>query len=145
MAEKKSGSAFSAEEKAAMKAAVAEAKRAKRADAAAADAAAVDEAIAAMSPEDRALAKKVHEIVRSVAPDLTPRTFYGMPAYAKDGKVVVFFQSGGKFKERYSTLGFQGAAQLDDGNLWPTSFAVTAIGAAEEKRIRELVKRAAGV
>jgi len=143
MADTKSGSTFSAEEKAAMKEAAAEKRRAKRADAAAADAAACVEKIAEMEPADRVLAEKLHEIVTSVAPGLAPRTFYGMPAYGKDGKVVVFFQSAAKFKERYATLGFQGSASLDEGNMWPTSFALIKIGKAEEKVIRELVERAA--
>jgi len=125
-----------------MKEAVAEARRAKRADAAAADAAACAEKIAEMAPEDRALAEKVRDIVTSVAPDLAPRTFYGMPAWSKNGKVVVFFQAASKYKVRYATLGFQPDAHLDDGNMWATSFAVTAIGPAEEKLIRELVERA---
>lgn len=143
MASKERGTgSFTAEEKAAMKERAAEAKRAKAKDAAAADAAVCAEKIAEMPPADRKLAQQVHDIVTSVAPELAPKTFYGMPAYAKDGKIVVFFQSAAKFKERYSTLGFQGAANLDDGDLWPTSYAVTAIGPAEEKRIRELVKRA---
>lgn len=144
MASKERGTgSFTAEEKSAMKERAAEAKRAKAKDAAAADAAVCAEKIAEMPPADRKLAEKIHEIVTSVAPELAPKTFYGMPAYAKAGKIVVFFQSAAKFKERYSTLGFQGAANLDDGTLWATSFAVTAIGPAEEKRIRELVKRAA--
>lgn len=142
MADKKDKGTFSAEEKAAMKEAAAEKRRAKQADAAAADAAACAEKIAEMESADRALAEKIHEIVSSAAPELAPRTFYGMPAYGKDGKVVVFFQSAAKFKERYSTLGFQPTANLDDGNMWPTSFALVKIGKAEEKAIRELVKRA---
>src|SRR5690606_40012699 len=96
---------------------------------------------AEMAPEDRALAEKVRDIVTSVAPDLAPRTFYGMPAWSKNGKVVVFFQAASKYKVRYATLGFQPDAHLDDGNMWATSFAVTAIGPAEEKLIRELVER----
>jgi uncharacterized protein YdhG (YjbR/CyaY superfamily) len=137
MADKKENGTFSAEEKAAMKEAAAEKRRAKQADAAA-----CAEKIAEMEPADRTLAEKIDEIVSSVAPELAPRTFYGMPAYGKDGKVVVFFQSATKFKERYSTLGFQPTANLDDGNMWPTSFALVKIGKAEEKAIRELVKRA---
>lgn len=136
--------AFTAEEKAAMKAAVEEAKRAKGGKGAAVDAEACMEAIEKLDPADRKLAKAIHDIVTSEAPELAPKTWYGMPAYAKDGKVVVFFQGAAKFKERYSTLGFQGAAQLDEGNLWPTSYAVTEIGTAESKRIRELVKQACG-
>jgi uncharacterized protein YdhG (YjbR/CyaY superfamily) len=144
MADKKSSAAFSAEEKAAMRAAVAEAKRAKQANAAAAEAAAVDEAIAAMPPAERALAKMVHELVLAAAPSVGVRTWYGMPAYTVDGKVVVFFKPAEKFKSRYCTLGFEDAAQIDDGALFPTSFGVTAIGPAEEKAITDLVKRAVG-
>lgn len=144
MAEKKASSAFSEDEKAAMKAAVAEAKRAKQADAAAAEAAAVDEAIAAMPPADRALAQKVHDLVLAVAPGVGVRTWYGMPAYTVDGKVVVFFKPAEKFKGRYCTLGFEDAARLDDGDFWPTSYAVKGIGPAEEKAITAMVKRAVG-
>ena len=141
----KASAAFSAEEKAAMKAAVAEAKRAKQADAAAAEAKAVTDAIAAMPDADRAIAQKVHDLVLAAAPELGTRTWYGMPAYTKDGKVVVFFKPAEKFKSRYTTLGFEDAAALDDGTFWPTSYAVTAIGPAEEKAITAMVKKAAGV
>jgi uncharacterized protein YdhG (YjbR/CyaY superfamily) len=106
--------------------------------------AAVLEKIAELAPEDRALAERVHAIVMAAAPGLTPRTWYGMPAYALDGKVVCFFQSAQKFKSRYCTLGFQDRAGLDDGAMWPTSFAVTRVGEAEEARIRALVERAVG-
>ena len=98
--------------------------------------------IAAMSDDDRALATRIHEIVLAAAPELAPKTWYGMPAYAIDGKVVCFFQEAGKFKSRYATFGFQEAAQLDEGTMWVTSFAVTAIGAAEERQITQLVRRA---
>lgn len=101
-------------------------------------------AIAAMAPEDRALAEKVHQLVKAAAPGLQPRTWYGMPAYAKDGKVICFFQNAGKFKARYSTLGFSDKAQLDDGTMWPSSFALTKLGPAEEKRITALVRQAVG-
>ena len=141
----KASAAFSAEEKEAMKAAVAEAKRAKQADAAAAEAKAVTDAIAAMPAGDRKIAQKVHELVLAAAPELGTRTWYGMPAYTKDGKVVVFFKPAEKFKSRYTTLGFEDAAALDDGTFWPTSYAVTAIGPAEEKAITAMVKKAAGV
>jgi len=144
MANTKSSQAFSAEEKEAMKAAVAEAKRAKQADAAAAEAAAVDEAIAAMPPADRAIAQKIHDLVLAAAPDLGIRTWYGMPAYTVEGKVVVFFKPAEKFKSRYCTLGFEEAAALDDGDFWPTSYAVKAIGPAEEKAITAMVKKAVG-
>lgn len=139
---------FSAEEKAAMKDAAAErrraARRAKTADKAAADLQDVIDKIEAMGESDRALALKVHELVMATAPQLAPRTWYGMPAYAADGKVVCFFQESAKFKSRYCTLGFQDAAHLDDGSMWATSFAVTGIGKAEEKQIRELISRAVG-
>ena len=141
----KASAAFSAEEKEAMRAAVAEAKRAKQADAAAAEAKAVTDAIAAMPAGDRKIAQKVHELVLAAAPELGTRTWYGMPAYTKDGKVVVFFKPAEKFKSRYTTLGFEDAAALDDGTFWPTSYAVTAIGPAEEKAITAMVKKAAGV
>ena len=137
---------FSAEEKAAMKEAAAErraaAKREKSANKAQADLDDVLGKIAAMSDDDRALATRIHEIVLAAAPELAPKTWYGMPAYAIDGKVVCFFQEAGKFKSRYATFGFQEAAQLDEGTMWVTSFAVTAIGAAEERQITQLVRRA---
>lgn len=139
MAEKKP--AFSVEEKAAMRAAVKEAKENKSREE---SLKAVEEAIAKMTDEDRVLAQTVHDIVRAVAPELDAKTFYGMPAYARDGKVVVFFKNAGKFGERYATLGFEGAAGLDDGNMWPTSWAVTKLSKADEKVIADLVKRAAG-
>lgn len=138
----KASSAFSDDEKAAMKAAVAEAKRAKQADAAAAEAQAVADAIAAMPPAERALAQKVHELVLAAAPEAGIRTWYGMPAYTKAGKVAVFFKPAEKFKSRYCTLGFEDAATIDEGTFWPTSFAVQAIGPAEEKAITDLVERA---
>lgn len=100
------------------------------------------EAIAAMADPDRDMAEKIHEIVKTHAPLLAPKMWYGMPAYAKDGKVICFFQSSAKFKVRYSTLGFQPDANLDDGNLWPVAFAVTRIGATEEAKIVALVKQA---
>ena len=103
----------------------------------------VQAAIAAMPPEDRALASRIHEIIHAVAPELVPRTFYGMPAYAKDGKVICFFQSKAKFKVRYATLGFQHPASLDDGEMWPVAFALTSLSPATEARIAALVKKAA--
>lgn len=133
---------FTDDEKAAMKERAAEAKRAKSAKGAEADAQACADKIASMAPEDRALAEKVHALVTATAPELAPKTYYGMPAYARDGKVVCFFQDAAKFKSRYCTLGFQDAAALDDGTFWPTSYAVTAIGPAEEKAIAALVSRA---
>ena len=141
---RKSNETWSTEEKAAMKEHAAEAKRAKAAKGKEADALACLDKIASMAPADRALAEKVHEIVTTVAPELEVKTWYGMPAYAKDGKAVVFFQDAGKFKTRYATLGFQDTAALDDGTFWPTSFALTAIDDEVAERIRELVKRAVG-
>jgi uncharacterized protein YdhG (YjbR/CyaY superfamily) len=128
---------FSAEEKAAMRA------RAKELKAAAQGEEAIDAALAEMAPSDRALGKKIHAIVKETAPDLTPKTWYGMPAYAnKDGKVVVFFRDAGKFKERYAMLGFNDSATLDDGSMWPIAYALTKLSAADEKKIRALVKKA---
>ncbi|PRY58680.1 iron chaperone [Glycomyces artemisiae] len=100
--------------------------------------------IAEMEGPDRVLAERIHEIVTANAPDLTPKTWYGMPAYARDGKVVCFFQSAQKFKARYATLGFNDSAALDDGDMWPTAFALTDITPAVEKRIAALVAQAAG-
>lgn len=101
-------------------------------------------AIAAMKEPDRALAKKVHAIVAATAPGLAPKTWYGMPAYAKDEKIVCFFQSAQKFGTRYATLGFTATAKLDDGAMWPVAFALAQLGAAEEARIAALVKKAVG-
>ena len=98
--------------------------------------------IAEMPKPDRALATRVHAIVTASAPDLSPKTWYGMPAYARNGKVVVFFQSADKFKSRYATLGFSDEANLDDGAMWPTSFALKDLTAADETRIGALVKKA---
>jgi uncharacterized protein YdhG (YjbR/CyaY superfamily) len=100
--------------------------------------------IAEMAEDDRAIAARVHELVRATAPGLVPRTFYGMPAYAKDGKVICFFQAKSKFKVRYSTLGFQPDARLDEDEMWPVAFALTSLTPAGEKRIAELVRKAAG-
>src|SRR5919201_2863299 len=105
---------------------------------------AVLEKIASMSQPDRAMAERIHEIVRASAPDLEPRTWYGMPAYTKEGKVVCFFKSADKFKSRYATFGFEEAANLDDGAMWPTSFALKELTAADEKKIAALVKKAVG-
>jgi uncharacterized protein YdhG (YjbR/CyaY superfamily) len=99
--------------------------------------------IAEMPKPDRVMAERIHAIVKAKAPTLTPKTWYGMPAYAKDGKVVCFFQSGAKFKSRYATFGFQQDANLDDGDFWPTSFAVNRLTAAVEDKIGKLVKKAA--
>ena len=98
--------------------------------------------IAAMSGSDRAIGERLHAIIRADAPALSPRLWYGMPAYAKDGKVICFFQSAQKFKTRYATFGFQHDANLDDGHMWPVAFAVTELTAAEEARISALVKKA---
>jgi uncharacterized protein YdhG (YjbR/CyaY superfamily) len=98
--------------------------------------------IAEMPEPDRAMAERLHAIIKASAPALSPRTWYGMPAYAKDGKVVCFFTPASKFKERYATFGFNATANLDDGAMWPTSFALTELTAAEEARIGALVKRA---
>jgi uncharacterized protein YdhG (YjbR/CyaY superfamily) len=100
--------------------------------------------IAEMSGPDRAIAKRLHALMRTIAPALSPKTWYGMPAYAKDGKVVCFFQSAQKFKSRYATFGFSDAAKLDDGAMWPTTFALKELTAAEEARIGALVKKAVG-
>jgi uncharacterized protein YdhG (YjbR/CyaY superfamily) len=100
-------------------------------------------AIAAMKGKDRTMAKRLHAIVKDSAPDLWPKTWYGMPAYARDGKVVCFFKSAGKFNSRYATFGFEEAANLDQGAMWPTSYALTKLTDADEKRIAALVKKAA--
>jgi uncharacterized protein YdhG (YjbR/CyaY superfamily) len=100
------------------------------------------EKIAEMAEADRVMAERLHAIVKASAPDLTPRTWYGMPAYAKDGKVVCFFQSAEKFKSRYATFGFSDNANLDEGAIWPTSFALKKLTAAVEKEIGALVKKA---
>ena len=129
---------FSAEEKAAMRA------RAKELKAAAQGEEAVLAALKEMSPDDRALGERIHEIVKKAAPDLVPKTWYGMPAYAdKNGKVVVFFRNADKFKERYAMLGFQDNAKLDDGSMWPVAYALTTkLTKADEARIAKLVEQA---
>jgi uncharacterized protein YdhG (YjbR/CyaY superfamily) len=129
---------FTAEEKAAMKARARELKDKTDGESA------VRAAIAAMSPKDRAIAKRLHEVVKASAPDLSPKTWYGMPAYAKDGKVVCFFRNAGKFKERYAMFGFNDSAKLDDGSMWPVAFALTELTAADEAKIGALVKKAVG-
>lgn len=138
----KASQTFSAEEKAAMKEAAAEARRAKAKASKDDERQACLDKIAAMAPADRALAERVHEIITAAAPSLDVKTWYGMPAYARDGKVVAFFQDAGKFKARYATLGFQDAATLDEGTFWATSFALTAIDDDVAARIEELVRRA---
>jgi uncharacterized protein YdhG (YjbR/CyaY superfamily) len=99
--------------------------------------------IAEMPKADRTMAKRIHRLVKQAAPELEPRTWYGMPAYAKDGKVVCFFQSSDKFKSRYATFGFSDRAKLDQGEMWPTSFALTKLTPAGEKKLAGLVKKAA--
>jgi len=135
---------FSAEERAAMKERAAELRAEGKKGAKQADGLqAVLDRIAEMAPEDRALAERVHVTVTASAPELSPKTWYGMPAYANaDGKVVVFFQDAGKFSYRYSTLGFQDAANLDDGDLWPVSYALKKWSPVVEKKVVELVKAA---
>jgi len=127
---------FSAEEKAAMRARVRELKAAEDGESA------VQAAFAAMSPRDRALGKRLHALVKESAPGLSPKTWYGMPAYAKDGKVVCFFRDAGKFKERYAMFGFNDSAKLDQGTMWPIAFALKDLTAADETKLRTLVKRA---
>ena len=128
---------FSAEEKAAMRA------RARELKSAADGESAVQEAFTKMSASDRALGKRIHALVKKSAPDLSPKTWYGMPAYAnKDGKVVCFFRDAGKFKERYAMLGFNDSANLDQGSMWPIAFALKKLTKADEATIGKLVKKA---
>jgi hypothetical protein len=119
----------------------AEGRRGPRADKAEGESAVLAQ-IAAMAEPDRGLGERLHAIIKASAPALSPRLWYGMPAYAKDGKVVCFFQSAAKFKTRYATFGFQHAANLDEGAMWPVAFALTGLTAAEEARIAALVKKA---
>ena len=135
---------FSAEERAAMKERAAELRAEGKKGAKQADGLqAVLDSIAKMAPEDRALAERVHVTVTAATPDLSPKTWYGMPAYADgQGKVVIFFQDSGKFNYRYSTLGFQDPANLDDGDIWPVSYALTKWSPTVERKIVELVKTA---
>ena len=133
----KKGDGFSAAEKAAMRA------RAKELKAAEDGETAVRESLAAMAPKDRALGRRLHELVSESAPELVPKTWYGMPAYAKDGKVVCYFRDAGKFKDRYATFGFNDRANLDKGSMWPVAFALTAkLGKADEAKIAKLVEQA---
>jgi hypothetical protein len=127
---------FSAEEKAAMRARARELKAAEDGETA------VQAALAAMSPQDRELGKRLHALVKESAPELSPKTWYGMPAYAKDGKVVCFFRNAGKFKERYAMFGFNDSANLDQGAMWPIAFALTELTAADEKKLGTLIKKA---
>ncbi|MFM7718191.1 MAG: iron chaperone [Actinomycetota bacterium] len=140
----KRASGFSAQERAAMRERAKEVRASKGGKAAADLEPEVLAKIAKMAKPDRDLATRLHAIVRSAAPELAPRLWYGMPAYAIDGKVVCFFQDAAKFKTRYSTLGFSDRAALDDGQMWPSAFALTALGPAEEKRIRALLRAAIG-
>jgi uncharacterized protein YdhG (YjbR/CyaY superfamily) len=141
----KKSKGFTDEERAAMKERAqelkAEARRGPRADKADGESDVLAK-IAAMPEPDRAMAERLHAIIKASAPALSPKTWYGMPAYAKDGKVVCFFQSAHKFKSRYATLGFNDKANLDEGGMWPTSFALKELTAAEEARIGALVKKA---
>ena len=134
----KKNEGFSAEEKAAMRARARELKD--QAD----GESAVRAAIAGMAPKDRAIAKRLHELIKATAPGLMPKTWYGMPAYAKDGKVVCFFRDAGKFKERYAMFGFNDSAKLDDGSMWPIAFALPELTKADEAKIGKLVKKAVG-
>jgi uncharacterized protein YdhG (YjbR/CyaY superfamily) len=134
---------FTEEEKAAMRERAEELKRSKRGARAAEEEQAVLDKIAAMPDADRIMAERIHALVKATAPHLSPKLWYGMPSYYKDGKVVCFFQDANKFKARYATFGFNEAANLDEGNMWPTSYALTKLTTAEEQRIAELVKRAA--
>ena len=128
---------FTAEEKAAMRARARELKAAEDGESA------VRAALAAMAPHDRAIGKRLHALVKESAPDLSPKTWYGMPAYAnKDGKVVCFFRNATKFKERYAMFGFNDSAKLDDGSMWPIAFALKKLTKADEARIAKLVKQA---
>jgi uncharacterized protein YdhG (YjbR/CyaY superfamily) len=131
-----SNKGFSAEEKAAMRA------RAKELKEAAEGESAILAALEKMTPSDRKIGERIHAIVKEAAPDLTPRTWYGMPAYARDGKVVVFFRDAAKFKERYAMLGFQDNANLDDGSFWPVAYALPKLTKADEAKIAKLVKQA---
>jgi len=144
-ATQKKSKAFTDEERAAMKEYVrernADARRGRPADRADGEAA-VLAAIAALPPSDRAMGERLHALITATAPELSPKTWYGMPAYAKDGNVVCFFQSAQKFKTRYATLGFSDKAHLDEGHMWPTTFALEMLTPAEEARIAALVKKA---
>lgn len=137
---------WTAEERSAMKERAKEvkasARRGSRADKAAEDAAAVVAKIAEMEGSDRDMAERIHAVVKESAPELAPKLWYGMPAYAKDGKVVCFFQSAQKFNARYATFGFNDVANLDDGTMWPSAYALKELTAADEARIADLVRKA---
>jgi uncharacterized protein YdhG (YjbR/CyaY superfamily) len=138
----KGSSSFTAEERAAMKERAKEIRSTRRKPADGEQE--VLAKIAAMQDPDRAIGGQLHALIQSVAPSLQAQTWYGMPAYAEDGNVVCFFQDSGKFKTRYATLGFSDKAQLDDGAMWPTAYAIQRISAVEEKKIRSLLERAIG-
>jgi uncharacterized protein YdhG (YjbR/CyaY superfamily) len=132
-----SSTGFSKEEKAAMRARIKEMKAAEDGESA------IKAALAEMSPKDRKLGKQIHALVTETAPELIPKTWYGMPAYAnKDGKVVCFFRNAGKFKERYAMFGFNDSAKIDDGSMWPIAYALTELTKADEAKLRKLVKKA---
>jgi uncharacterized protein YdhG (YjbR/CyaY superfamily) len=135
----KAASGFTAEERAAMRERVRELKAQSSKEQ---GERAVLEKIAAMQPSDRVMAKRIHAIMKATAPNLTPRTWYGMPAYSKDERIICFFRDAAKFKTRYATLGFSDEANLDEGHMWPTDFALKNLTAAEEERIVALVKKA---
>lgn len=144
-ATKKAASTFTAEEQAAMKARARELKAEARANRSSAEGEAdLLARVEEMPAAERDVARRIHALVMAAAPGLQPRTWYGMPAWAKDGKVLCFFQSAGKFKTRYATFGFSDQATLDDGGLWPTSFAIHRFGDAEAATLASLVRRAAG-
>jgi len=147
MAERKASKGFTDDEKAAMRERAQEVKSAARRGSRAAKADGESDVlakIAEMPDHDRAIAERIHAIIKAAAPSLSPRTWYGMPAYAKDGKVVCFFQSGHKFKTRYATLGFSDRANLDEGTMWPNAYALMELTGADEKRISALVRKALG-
>jgi uncharacterized protein YdhG (YjbR/CyaY superfamily) len=127
---------FSSAEKAAMRARARELKAAENGESA------VKAALAEMTPKDRALGKRIHALVKKAAPELMPKTWYGMPAYAKDDKVVCFFRGAGKFGDRYATFGFNDSAGIDQGSMWPVAYALTELTAADEAKLRALVKKA---
>ncbi len=139
---KKRYDGFTAEEKAAMKDRVEEQKVSARRGGKADEEGALLEKIAGMSEADRAMAKRIHAVIKATAPGLSPKLWYGMPAYARDGKIVCFFQPAQKFKTRYATLGFNDAARLDEGTMWPVAYALTKMTADDEARIGALVKKA---
>ncbi len=142
-ASKQDASGFSADERAAMKERAKEVKAEEKANKSRADGEAdLLAKVAEMDEPERTMATRLHEIISAAAPVLVPKTWYGMPAYARDGKIVCFYQSAQKFSTRYGTLGFNDSANIDEGNMWPTAFALTKLTAAEEQRIVELVKRA---